>query len=65
MLLWVLGVPGLLIGGSALLLGLALGDDHDRIPQDTAQDLLMWLMFAGVFLIPWGVCLDRRLKGKN
>ncbi|MFI6000775.1 M16 family metallopeptidase [Streptomyces sp. NPDC051366] len=64
-LLWVLGVPGLLIGGSVLLLGIALGDDHDQIPQDTAQDLLKWLIFAGVFLIPWGVCLDRRIKGKN
>nr|WSW44158.1 insulinase family protein [Streptomyces sp. NBC_01001] len=64
-LLWVLGVPGLLIGGSVLLLGIALGDDHDQIPQGTAQDLLKWLIFAGVFLIPWGVCLDRRIKGKN
>ncbi|WP_208301622.1 insulinase family protein [Streptomyces sp. KS 21] len=64
-LLWVLGVPGLLIGGSAVMAGLVLGDDHDRIPQDAAQELLKWLVLAGALLIPWGICLDRRIKGKN
>ncbi|MET9957488.1 insulinase family protein [Streptomyces sp. NPDC006326] len=64
-LLWVLGLPGLIIGGSALLLAMALGDSHDRIPQENAQHLLNWLFLAGAFLIPWAVCLDRRVKGKN
>ncbi|MBT2402416.1 MULTISPECIES: pitrilysin family protein [unclassified Streptomyces] len=64
-LLWVLGVPGLIIGGSVLVLGLALGDRHDHIPEDEAQYLLTWLFLAGVLLIPWAICLDRRIKGKN
>ncbi|MGW6847527.1 M16 family metallopeptidase [Streptomyces virginiae] len=64
-LLWVLGVPGLLIGGSVLLTGYVVSDDHYRVPEDSARQLFPWLLLAGVFLIPWGICLDRRRKGKN
>ncbi|MFG2979219.1 M16 family metallopeptidase [Streptomyces sp. NPDC048331] len=64
-LLWVLGLPGLLIGGSVLLMTLAVSDDHYRVPEDSARQLFTWLLLAGAFLIPWGVCLNRRRQGKN
>ncbi|MBT2445813.1 insulinase family protein [Streptomyces sp. ISL-43] len=64
-LLWVLGVPGVLIGGSTLVLGIVMGDEHGQIAQDNAKFLFDYLLVAGAFLIPWGVCMNRRIKGKN
>lgn len=64
-LLWVLGAPGLLIGGAAIVLGYVMGDEHGQIAEDNAWFLFKLLLVAGVFVIPWGVCLNRRSKGKN
>lgn len=64
-LLWVLGAPGLLIGGAALALGYVMGDEHGQIAQDNAWFLFKLLLVAGAFLIPWGICLTRRSQGRN
>lgn len=64
-LLWVLGVPGIVTGASVLLLGIAMGDEHSKIAPDNAWFLFKWLIVAGVSLVPWTICLNRRLKGKN
>ncbi|CAM5552063.1 hypothetical protein SAVIM338S_04478 [Streptomyces avidinii] len=64
-LLWVLGTPGLLIAGAALALGYVMGDAHGQIAEDNAWFLFRLLLVAGVFLIPWGLCVSRRSKGKN
>lgn len=65
LLLWALGVPGGLIGGSAILMGIAMGDRHGVIAEENAWFLFRLLLLAGVFVIPWSVLLNRRLKGKN
>ncbi|MFE2306753.1 insulinase family protein [Streptomyces sp. NPDC059411] len=64
-LLWVLGVPGIVTGASVLLLAITMGDAHSKIAPDNARFLFKWLIVAGISLIPWTVCLNRRLKGKN
>lgn len=62
--LWVLGIPGMVIGGSVILLGVALGDEHGQLAGDEGRFLLRWLLVAGVFLVPWSICVNRRTKGK-
>ncbi|WP_328300360.1 insulinase family protein [Streptomyces sp. NBC_00435] len=64
-LLWILGLPGMLIGGSVLALGLVMGDEHSRMAPDNAWFLFKWLLVAGASLIPWVICLNRRMKGRN
>lgn len=64
-LLWVLGVPGIVTGASVLLLGIAMGDEHSKIAPDNAWFLFKWLIVAGASLVPWTICLNRRLKGQN
>ncbi|MBT2467654.1 hypothetical protein J7E97_07170 [Streptomyces sp. ISL-66] len=64
-LLWALGAPGLLIGAAALALGYVMGDEHGQIAHDNAWFLFRLLLVAGVFVIPWGICLNRRSKSKN
>ncbi|WP_405489787.1 M16 family metallopeptidase [Streptomyces sp. NBC_00096] len=64
-LLWILGVPGMVTGGSVLLLGLVMGDEHSRMAPENAWFLLKWLLVAGASLIPWAICLNRRMKGRN
>ncbi|MEU7555827.1 insulinase family protein [Streptomyces sp. NPDC044571] len=64
-LLWVLGVPGLLLGAWTLVLYKALGDAHSHMSRYDAQYVLKWLLAAAVFLVPWGICMERRRKGRN
>ncbi|MEU6866152.1 insulinase family protein [Streptomyces sp. NPDC046876] len=64
-LLWVLGVPALLMGGATALMALAVTNRgrQTEIPQDDARFLLACLIVSAVFLIPWGICLRRRKQG--
>ncbi|MFD5146957.1 M16 family metallopeptidase [Streptomyces sp. NPDC058401] len=64
-LLWVLGLPGLIIGASTLFLGLVMGDEHGRIASDNAWFLFRWLLVAGASLIPWAICLRLRNSGRK
>nr|WSX50232.1 insulinase family protein [Streptomyces sp. NBC_00974] len=64
-LLWALGAPGLLVGGAAIVLGYVMGDEHGQIAQDNAWFLFRLLLLAGVLLIPWGICMSLRAKGKR
>ncbi|MET9468282.1 insulinase family protein [Streptomyces sp. NPDC006544] len=64
-LLWALGTPGLLIGGAAIVLGYVMGDEHGQIAEDNAWFLFRLLLLAGVLLIPWGICVRLRAKGRN
>ncbi|MER5481836.1 insulinase family protein [Streptomyces sp. NPDC002812] len=64
-LLWVLGLPGIIIGVSVLLLGIVMGDEHSRIAPDNAWFLFKWLLAAGASLIPWAVCLRLRTSGRK
>ncbi|MFI5759899.1 insulinase family protein [Streptomyces sp. NPDC051563] len=64
-LLWVLGLPGLVIGASVLFLGLVMGDEHGQIASDNAWFLFRWLLVAGASLIPWAVCLRLRTSGRK
>ncbi|MCJ0870133.1 pitrilysin family protein [Streptomyces sp. AP-93] len=64
-LLWVLGLPGMVIGASVLVLGLVMGDEHGQISRDNAWFLFKWLLVAGAALIPWAVCLRLRTAGRK
>ncbi|WP_371617470.1 insulinase family protein [Streptomyces sp. NBC_00454] len=64
-LLWVLGVPGIVTGASVLLLAITMGDEHSKIAPDNAWFLFKWLLVACASLVPWAFCLNRRMKGKN
>jgi predicted Zn-dependent peptidase len=64
-LLWLLGIPGLLVGGITALGALAVSAaaDDAAIPRNDARVLLAGLIVAAIFLIPWGVLLKRRSQG--
>ncbi|MFD3869822.1 M16 family metallopeptidase [Streptomyces sp. NPDC058623] len=60
--MWLLGVPGLLIGASSAIVTLALISDGTGDSTDWTVLACIWIV-AAVFLIPWGVCLRRRRNG--
>ncbi|MFF1412767.1 hypothetical protein ACFVX6_23845 [Streptomyces sp. NPDC058289] len=64
-LLWVLGLPGMLTLVGVVLVGTALGDRHGQLSRDDAYSLVPWLLLAAAFLVPWAICVNRRTKGKN
>lgn len=64
-LLWVLGVPGMVIGASVLLLGITMGDEHGQLERDNAWFLFKWLLVACASLIPWAICLRLRTAGRK
>ncbi|MFE4260206.1 hypothetical protein [Streptomyces sp. NPDC056883] len=64
-LLWVLGLPGMLTLVGVVLVGTALGDRHGQLSRDDAYSLVPWLLVAAAFLVPWSICVNRRTKGKN
>ncbi|MET9851721.1 insulinase family protein [Streptomyces sp. NPDC006450] len=64
-LLWVLGLPGMVIGAAVLLLGMTMGDEHGQLAPDDAWFLFKWLLVAGASLIPWAVCLRLRTSGRR
>lgn len=64
-LLWVLGLPGMLTLVGVVLAGTFMGDRHGQLARDDAYSLVPWLLLAAAFLVPWAVCVNRRTKGKN
>ncbi|MDD9378318.1 hypothetical protein M8Z33_16970 [Streptomyces sp. ZAF1911] len=64
-LLWVLGLPGMLTLVGVVLVGTALGDRHGQLSRDDAYSLVPWLIVSAAFLVPWSICVNRRTKGKN
>ncbi|MET3986732.1 insulinase family protein [Streptomyces sp. PvR034] len=62
--LWVLGVPSVALGVLAALGTYAVFHDAERLSaSDWAAAAILWL-FVAVFLVPWGVMLRRRSKGR-
>ncbi|WP_327254521.1 hypothetical protein [Streptomyces sp. NBC_01244] len=64
-LLWVLGVPGMLALAWVVLAGTFMGDRHGQLARDDAYSLVPWLLLAAAFLVPWSICVNRRTKGKS
>ncbi|WP_051781669.1 MULTISPECIES: insulinase family protein [unclassified Streptomyces] len=63
-LLWVLGIPALLLSAATVLLCLVLMRTHDDgIPQEDAAFALGCIVVSAVFMIPWGICMRRRKQG--
>lgn len=66
-LLWVLGIPAVLVGGfTALLAYVAFRTaDDGAIPAEDARFLFACLILSAVFVIPWGLLVRRRKQGLN
>ncbi|MFE3583761.1 insulinase family protein [Streptomyces vinaceus] len=66
-LLWVLGIPAVLVGGLTALLAYVeiRTADEAAIPADDARFLFACLILSAVFVIPWGLLLRRRKQGLN
>ncbi|MFD6972483.1 M16 family metallopeptidase, partial [Streptomyces sp. NPDC059949] len=63
-LLWILGIPALLVGGVTALSALFVFRTSDgEIPQDQAQVLLAGIIVSAMLLIPWRICVQRRKQG--
>ncbi|MGW8778527.1 M16 family metallopeptidase [Streptomyces sp. NPDC055796] len=66
-LLWVLGIPAVLVGGfTALLAYVATRTAGDGgIPAEDARFLFACLILSAVFVIPWSILVRRRKQGLN
>ncbi|MER7827647.1 insulinase family protein [Streptomyces sp. NPDC096097] len=63
-LLWVLGIPALLLTAATVLLCLLLTRAYDDgIPQEDAAVALGCIVVSAVFMIPWSICMRRRKQG--
>ncbi|MFF4317234.1 hypothetical protein [Streptomyces sp. NPDC001568] len=61
-MMWLLGIPALVLGGLSAIVTLALLSDGTDDPRHWLVVAALWIVSA-VFLIPWGVCLRRRHNG--
>ncbi|MCX4958641.1 M16 family metallopeptidase [Streptomyces virginiae] len=62
-LLWVLGVPALLLTAATVLLCLVLTRNDEGVAQEDAAFALGCIVVSAVFMIPWGICMRRRKQG--
>ncbi|MFF3016070.1 M16 family metallopeptidase [Streptomyces sp. NPDC057939] len=60
--MWLLGIPALVLGGLSAIVTLALISDGTDESEHWLLVAALWIVSA-VFLIPWGVCLRRRHNG--
>ncbi|MFI1149071.1 M16 family metallopeptidase [Streptomyces sp. NPDC020817] len=66
-LLWVLGIPAVVLGGFTALSAFVAtqASRDDGIPPEDARFLLACLIVSAVFVVPWGLLLRRRQQGLN
>ncbi|MER6778219.1 MULTISPECIES: hypothetical protein [unclassified Streptomyces] len=66
-LLWVLGIPAVVLGGFTALSAFVAtqASRDDGIPPEEARFLLACLIVSAVFVVPWGLLLRRRQQGLN
>ncbi|MFI5620636.1 M16 family metallopeptidase [Streptomyces sp. NPDC051567] len=63
--LWLLGTPALLLGALSAIASLVmLSDPGAQGRSDWVVLGVLWIVSA-VFLVPWSVCLRRRLRGRG
>ncbi|MEU8500443.1 M16 family metallopeptidase [Streptomyces lavendulae] len=63
-LLWLLGIPALVLGGLSAIVTLALASDGTGDTGEWLVVAALWV-FSSFFLVPWGICLRRRRGGRS